>query len=97
MVTDKKRKTMYYILTYDCSSPKRLPKLLKICRRYLNWIQNSVFEGDLSRSQFIDLRKRLINIIDKKEDSIIIFELRNKEVVDKEILGIEKNEITFMI
>ncbi|MBS3945871.1 MAG: CRISPR-associated endonuclease Cas2 [Melioribacter sp.] len=88
---------MYYIITYDCTSPKRLPKLLKTCRRYLNWVQNSVFEGDLTRSQFLDLRMRLAKIIEKKNDSIILYEIRNRDVVDKEILGIEKNEITFMI
>jgi len=97
MVNDSKRKTMYYIITYDCTSPKRLPKLLKTCRRYLNWVQNSVFEGDLTRSQFLDLRMRLAKIIEKKNDSIILYEIRNRDVVDKEILGIEKNEITFMI
>jgi len=97
MVIENNRKTMYYIITYDCASPKRLPKLLKTCRRYLNWVQNSVFEGDLTKSQFIELRNRLNQIIEKKDDSIIVFEIRNQEVVDKEILGKEKNEITYMI
>ncbi len=97
MVNDNKRKVMYYILTYDCTSPKRLPKLLKTCRRYLNWIQNSVFEGELTKAQFISLKTKLAKILDKKNDSIIFFEIRNKQVVDREILGIEKNEITFMI
>lgn len=97
MVKDSQRKTMYYIITYDCTSPKRLPKLLKTCRRYLNWVQNSVFEGDLTRSQFLELRQRLTKIIEKKNDSIILYEIRNRDVVDKEILGIEKNEITFII
>ena len=97
MVNDSNRKTMYYIITYDCASPKRLPKLLKTCRRYLNWVQNSVFEGDLTRSQFMELRNRILKIIEKKNDSVIFYEIRNRDVVDKEILGIEKNEITFII
>jgi CRISPR-associated protein Cas2 len=56
-----------------------------------------VFEGDLTKGQFFELRERLAKIIEKKEDSILIYSIRNREVVDKEILGIEKNEITFMI
>ncbi|HMX39907.1 MAG TPA: CRISPR-associated endonuclease Cas2, partial [Saprospiraceae bacterium] len=38
---------MYVIAVYDVGE-KRVGKMLKLCRRYLNWIQNSVFEGELS-------------------------------------------------
>ena len=31
---------MYVILVYDCGE-KRVGKMLKLCRKYLNWIQNS--------------------------------------------------------
>ena len=37
---------MYVILVYDCGE-KRVGKMLKLCRKYLNWIQNSVFEGEI--------------------------------------------------
>ena len=35
---------MYVILVYDVDQ-KRTAKMLKLCRRYLSWIQNSVFEA----------------------------------------------------
>ena len=35
---------MYVIAVYDVNQ-KRVAKMLKLCRRYLHWIQNSVFEG----------------------------------------------------
>ena len=38
---------MYVILVYDFGE-KRVAKMLKLCRRYLNWVQNSVFEGEIS-------------------------------------------------
>ena len=38
---------MYVILVYDIGE-KRVGKMLKLCRRYLSWIQNSVFEGEIS-------------------------------------------------
>jgi len=38
---------MYVILVYDCGE-KRVGKMLKLCRKYLNWIQNSVFEGEIT-------------------------------------------------
>jgi len=85
---------MYYILTYDIASPKRLPKALKTCRRYLNWVQNSVFEGELTNNQMDNLKKDLKYIIDKKEDCILIFEARNRQVINRKVIGKDKNELT---
>lgn len=88
---------MYYIITYDISSPKRLPKMLKTMRRYLNWVQNSVFEGFLTEKQASELEERIKSIINKREDSIIFYILRNEEVFKRNVLGIEKNEISNII
>ena len=88
---------MYYIITYDITSTKRLPKMLKTLRRYLNWIQNSVFEGFLTEKQASELEERIKSIINKKEDSVIFYVLRNEEVFKRNVLGIEKNEITNFI
>lgn len=85
---------MYYILTYDIASPKRLPKALKLCRRYLNHVQNSVFEGKLTTAQMDRLEAEIKKIIDKKEDSVLIYTARTPEVVDRITIGIEKNEIS---
>ena len=46
---------MYVILMYDCGE-KRVGKMLKLCRRYLNWIQNSVFEGEISEVKLRELK-----------------------------------------
>lgn len=85
---------MYYILTYDITSPKRLPKALKLCRRYLNHVHNSVFEGELTTTQMGRLETEMKNIINKKEDSVLIYAARTPEVVDRHILGIEKTDIS---
>jgi CRISPR-associated protein Cas2 len=85
---------MYYIITYDVSSPKRLPKILKTLRRYLNWVQNSVFEGYLTERQSFELEGKIKEIINKKEDSVIFYILRNEEVFKRNVIGIEKNELT---
>jgi len=88
---------MYYILTYDITSPKRLPRALKTCRKYLHWVQNSVFEGELTSTQMDKLIRELKRIIKKGEDSVIIYKARTPDVVYKEVLGIEKNEISMYI
>ena len=81
---------MYVILVYDVGE-NRVQKVHKLLKRYLNWVQNSVFEGELTEGQFeamkIDIKER----IDKKEDSIIIFKLGSLKYTEREIIGVEKN------
>ena len=38
---------MYLIMVYDINE-KRVKKVLKIGRKYLDWIQNSVLEGEIT-------------------------------------------------
>lgn len=88
---------MYYIVTYDITSPKRLPKALKLCRRFLNHVQNSVFEGELTTAQMDRFEAEMKKLIDKKEDSVLIYAARTPEVVARIILGVEKNEISYFL
>lgn len=78
---------MYYILVYDIASAKRLQKALKTCRRYLHWLQRSVFEGELTNTQFTGLKTELSKIISNKEDSVVFFIIRNEEVFSKKTMG----------
>lgn len=82
---------MYYIVVYDIADEKRLPKVLKTCRRYMDWIQNSVFEGELSESQYQRLVVELDKIIDDEKDSIIFYSLSEKWL-RREVVGIEKGQ-----
>ena len=60
---------MYVIVVYDVGE-KRVGKMLKLCRQYLCWIQNSVFEGELSEAKLRELKLKIKGIIDPSEDSI---------------------------
>jgi len=80
---------MYYILVYDIQE-KRVAKALKLCRQYLNWIQNSVFEGELTPGQLEELLGKILKLIDEEYDSVIIFE-GNQKWIRKKCLGREKN------
>ncbi len=83
---------MYIILVYDMGE-KRVGKMLKLCRRYLNWIQNSVFEGELSELQLKELQVEAKKIMDENYDSLIIFSSRNSKWLDKQIIGVEPNSL----
>jgi CRISPR-associated protein Cas2 len=82
---------MYVILVYDVGQ-KRVGKMLKLCRRYLNWIQNSVLEGELSEVQLRRLKHEAAMLMDP-DDSLIVFTNKDKKWLDKEVIGREKNEL----
>ena len=87
---------MYVILVYDMGQ-KRVGKMLKLCRRYLNWIQNSVFEGEITEVKLKALLSEAKAIMNKHEDSLIIFKSRQEKWLEKEVIGQEKNELdTFL-
>lgn len=87
---------MYVILVYDFGE-KRVNKMLKLCRKYLNWIQNSVFEGEISEVRLKELILQSEKFIDKDEDSIIIFSSPSQKAMHKQIVGKERCSIdTFL-
>ena len=87
---------MYIILVYDVGQ-KRYGKMLKLCRRYLNWIQNSVFEGEITEVKLLELKHQAMLIMDEETDSLIIFKTRQEKWLDKEIVGLERQNLdTFL-
>ena len=71
---------MYVLVTYDVSSSdaggaKRLRRVAKTCMRYGQRVQLSVFECLVDPSQFEQLKHELATIIDKKRDSIRLYNL----------------------
>ncbi len=82
---------MYIITVYDVNE-KRVNKVLKICRKYLNWVQNSVLEGEITKAKFEKIKMEIGDVIDKNEDSIIFYILRDTKYSSREILGTEKQK-----
>ncbi|RHJ87914.1 CRISPR-associated endonuclease Cas2 [Parabacteroides sp. AM08-6] len=83
---------MYVILMYDVDQ-KRTTKMLKLCRRYLSWIHNSVFEGEISEVQLKQLTIEAQDIM-KEKDSLILFKSRVEKWLEKEIIGDEKASVS---
>ncbi len=80
---------MYVIVVYDIGE-KRVGKMLKLCRQYLNWIQNSVFEGDISEVKLTELKTKAKKIMHEETDSLIIFKTDATKWMNKEIVGKER-------
>jgi len=87
---------MYIIAMYDVGE-KRVGKMLKLFRKYLNWIQNSVFEGEITEVKLLELKNKSRLIMEEKIDSLIIFKTRQEKWLEKEIVGHERQELgTFL-
>ena len=92
---------MYIVLVYDISQEekgqKRWSRVFKICKKYLSHIQNSVFEGEISKAQLVKLQQELRQFIDKNLDSVIIFKSRNEKWLDKEFWGKVEDKTGFFL
>lgn len=86
---------MYILVVYDIKT-ENLMKVHKLLRMYLTWIQNSVFEGEISKSQYNIIKTKIHELIDPEIDSVIIYEIPEK-YLKKEVIGIEKNSIDFIL
>ncbi len=88
---------MFVILYYDVGE-KRCAKMLKTCRKYLQWVQNSVFEGELSVANLEKLSYELNKIIKPEEgDSVVIYTFRTMNYSKRIVFGIDKkDDLTFL-
>jgi len=82
---------MFVILVYDIGE-KRVQKVHRLCRRFLTWVQLSVFEGELSLAQLERLKGELRKIMKLKEDSVIIYTFRTQKYFNREIIGVDKGD-----
>ena len=78
----------YVIAVYDVSVD-RVAKALKLFRRYLAWVQNSVFEGELTVSQLAQLESEARELLEDR-DAVIIYELRTTAYMKRRTIGAER-------
>ncbi|MDD5092110.1 MAG: CRISPR-associated endonuclease Cas2 [Candidatus Wallbacteria bacterium] len=83
---------MHVIVFYDIEV-KRVQKVHKLMKRYLNWVQNSVFEGELTEGKFEEMKSELKKRLKLEFDSVIIYKLGDMKYTAREIIGIEKNDM----
>ena len=83
---------MYVILVYDVKQ-QRVGRMLKLCRRYLHWIQNSVFEGEISEVKLAELLAKARSVLDEEEDSVILFKSRTQQWLEKQVVGRERSSL----
>ncbi len=64
---------MFMVVSYDISEDKRRTKIHSVLKSYGQWVQYSVFECDVTPTQYAKLRSRLAKLIKPDSDSIRFF------------------------
>lgn len=81
----------YVFLFYDIEE-KRVNKVFKKCKKYLNHWQKSVFRGALTNSQILELENELKKIVSPDKDFISIIKIMNFNTIGETTIGsAEKN------
>lgn len=80
---------MYVIVVYDVGQ-ERVGKVCKKLRRRLTWVQNSVFEGEISEADFKKIQADLSEVIEGERDSVLFYCIQNPHGWEKRVMGQER-------
>jgi CRISPR-associated protein Cas2 len=80
---------MYVLIVYDVEV-NRVSKVHKFLKRHLHWVQNSVFEGELTDAQIEAVRAGIGKLLDEDSDSVLIFTARDAKWLSREAIGRER-------
>jgi CRISPR-associated protein Cas2 len=76
---------VYVVIVYDVEAD-RTRRFLKLLRRYLVHVQNSVFEGEITEGTLIELQEQLESMLNGGE-SIIVYKMSSEKWVDRTVHG----------
>jgi len=71
---------MQLLITYDVATAtedgwRRLRRVAKVCLDYGQRVQNSVFECELDPARMVELKNRLLEVMDMEQDSLRFYNL----------------------
>lgn len=81
---------MFVIISYDVEV-KRVAKVHKILKKYLQWTQNSLFEGEITEGLLKQCLGEITAKINIETDSIYIYRVPNPRNIKKVVYGVEKD------
>lgn len=77
---------MYILLVYDVGVA-RVAKVHKFLKRHLHWVQNSVFEGELTAVQLEKVKAGLRRLLEEETDSVLVYTAREARWLQREQWG----------
>lgn len=79
-----------YIVTYDIADPKRWRAVYGLMNGYGEWVQLSVFQCRLSRRRHAELLATMDEIINQKDDHVVIINVGPAENVHPKVVSLGK-------
>ncbi|MGB8936400.1 MAG: CRISPR-associated endonuclease Cas2 [Candidatus Nitrosopolaris sp.] len=76
---------------------ERIDDLRKYLKRYLEWVQNSVFEGELTPAQLEEVKAGISHRINKEKDHLLIYQVRDRQLLKKHAIGTLRSEPSTII
>ena len=86
---------MFVIVVYDINV-KRTSKVMKICRKYLEHVQKSVFEGNITEAKLRGLKHELSRVVVRNEDSVMIYKFETLKYTSKEVIGLYQDKSNYL-
>lgn len=84
------------IIVYDIAV-ERVNKVKMFLRQYLKWIQNSVFEGELTESELRYVERSLGKIVNESSDHVVAYVLSDKKFLTRDEFGTPKLDVSNVI
>ncbi len=83
---------MFLLIVYD-TERKNCVKLHKTLKRFLNWNQNSVFEGNVTAGQLAEIRL-LLAARCVPGSAITMYSLESEKLLKRETIGEERGNVS---
>ncbi|MEB3830782.1 CRISPR-associated endonuclease Cas2 [Phormidium sp. CCY1219] len=80
---------MFYLICYDIVDDNRRNRVAKLLERYGMRVQKSVFEVVLDETQYEQLQKRLLKLLNKRQDQLRFYPLSAHCRQKVKVLGIQ--------
>ncbi len=87
---------MYVIVVYDVNVA-RVNRVRKFLKTYLEWVQNSVLEGSLTKAELRKVKSKLKDMTDPEEDHILIYKVSTEKYLKKDEIGEAKGDTSTII
>src|ERR1700693_3726183 len=78
---------MYVVVCYDVVGDRRRARLLRRMKGFLPHVQKSVFEGEISDTRLLELRRMVLDEINPVEETVRIYSLCGRCIPATEVLG----------
>lgn len=80
-----------YIVSYDIRNPRRWRRLFRTLQGFGDWLQLSVFQCRLDKMRALRLEASIREIVNAREDHVLIMDLGPAENVSPRVSSIGKS------